>query len=107
MTFLDPAPEEPPISLKIIFENDAYKCPIDGCGKNFRRENLALMHVKHYHSEYTKYLESTPNVADLAYARTVGESLDRSPGPSKPSGSKAATEKAPGNVYVCDNANFD
>ncbi|XP_066156675.1 PHD finger protein 20-like protein 1 [Euwallacea fornicatus] len=77
------APEQPLVSLKIVFENDAYKCPIDGCDKTFRRENLALMHVKHYHSEFTKYLESTPNVADLAYARTVGESLDRSPGAVK------------------------
>ncbi|XP_060517511.1 PHD finger protein 20 [Cylas formicarius] len=74
-------PDEP--ALKIAFEDDAYKCPIEGCGKNFRRENLALMHVKHYHPEYSKYLESTPNVADLAYARTVGESLDSSPGPVK------------------------
>lgn len=67
-------------SLKIIYEDDAYKCPIEGCGKTFRRENLAQMHVKHYHPEYTKYLDSTPNVADLAYARTVGERLDSSPG---------------------------
>lgn len=37
------------------------------------------MHVKHYHPEYTKFLDSTPNVADLAYARTVGEALDKSP----------------------------
>lgn len=37
------------------------------------------MHVKHYHPEYTKFLDFTPNVADLAYARTVGESLDKSP----------------------------
>lgn len=71
---------EPENSLKIIYEGDAYKCPIEGCGKNFRKENLAQMHVKHYHPEYTKYLDSTPNVADLAYARTVGERLDSSPG---------------------------
>lgn len=71
---------ENPNSLKIIFQDDSYKCPIEGCGKNFRRENLAQMHVKHYHPEYTKFLDSTPNVADLAYARTVGDSLDRSPG---------------------------
>nr|XP_022905186.1 PHD finger protein 20-like [Onthophagus taurus] len=70
-------------SLKIPLIDNSYKCPIEGCGKNFRRENLAQMHVKHYHPEYTKYLDSTPNVADLAYARTVGESLDRSPGPEK------------------------
>ncbi|KAI4466353.1 phd finger protein 20-related [Holotrichia oblita] len=70
--------------LKIPVVDNAYKCPIEGCGKNFRRENLAQMHVKHYHPEYTKFLDSTPNVADLAYARTVGESLDRSPGQDKP-----------------------
>ncbi|KAJ8940034.1 hypothetical protein NQ314_010865 [Rhamnusium bicolor] len=71
-------------SLKILFEDNAFKCPIEGCGKNFRRENLAQMHVKHYHPEYTKFLDSTPNVADLAYARTVGENLDKSPSLSKP-----------------------
>lgn len=70
--------------LKIPLVDNAYKCPIEGCGKNFRRENLAQMHVKHYHPEYTKFLDSTPNVADLAYARTVGESLDRTPGLEKP-----------------------
>ncbi|XP_030752279.1 PHD finger protein 20 isoform X2 [Sitophilus oryzae] len=86
---------DPPITLKIIFNNDSYECPIEGCGKNFRRENLALMHVKHYHSEYTKYLDSTPNVADLAYARTVGENLDKSPGSGKPSTPKQPIEKLP------------
>lgn len=66
-------------SLKILVIDDVYKCPIEGCDKNFRRENLAQMHVKHYHPKFTKFLDSTPNVADLAYARTVGESLDKSP----------------------------
>ncbi|XP_044752827.1 PHD finger protein 20 isoform X2 [Coccinella septempunctata] len=69
--------------LKIPLVDDAYKCPIDGCDKSFRKENLAQMHVKHYHPEYSKFLDTTPNVADLAYARTVGDSLDKSPVPSK------------------------
>ncbi len=34
------------------------------------------MHIKHYHSEYKNLLSSTPNVADLAYARTVGQNID-------------------------------
>lgn len=34
------------------------------------------MHLKHYHPEYRNMLKSMPNVADLAYARTVGESID-------------------------------
>ncbi|CAH0557104.1 unnamed protein product [Brassicogethes aeneus] len=91
--------EENPNALKIEFIDNAFKCPIEGCGKNFRKENLAQMHVKHYHKEYTKYLDSTPNVADLAYARTVGENLEKSPGPPKQtptrSAAKITTPKAP------------
>ncbi|XP_046659770.1 PHD finger protein 20-like protein 1 isoform X4 [Homalodisca vitripennis] len=48
------------------------------CGKNFRKENLFQMHMKHYHPEYSTLFGSTPNVADLAYARTVGEPLEDS-----------------------------
>lgn len=69
--------------LKILMVEGGYECPIEGCRKLFRRENLAQMHVKHYHPEFTKFLDSTPNVADLAYARTVGESLDKSPATPK------------------------
>lgn len=34
------------------------------------------MHIKHYHSEYTDLLVSTPNVTDLATARIEGENAD-------------------------------
>lgn len=34
------------------------------------------MHIKHYHSEYTDLLVSTPNVTDLATARIEGENVD-------------------------------
>lgn len=34
------------------------------------------MHIKHYHREYRNMLPSMPNVADFAYARTVGEHLE-------------------------------
>lgn len=34
------------------------------------------MHIKHYHSEYTELLMSTPNVTDLATARIEGENVD-------------------------------
>lgn len=82
--------------MKIPVVNDAFKCPIEGCGKSFRKENLAQMHVKHYHPEYTKFLDFTPNVADLAYARTVGEALDKSPsGPPKLPPVKPPPKQAP------------
>lgn len=57
-------------------EDSAYKCPKEGCNKNFRKENLLQMHIKHYHPEYSKFLGSTPKVEDLAYARTIGESIE-------------------------------
>lgn len=82
-------------SLKIPVVDNAFKCPIEGCGKSFRKENLAQMHVKHYHPEYTKFLDFTPNVADLAYARTVGEALDKSPVPSRATPTKSHQKQAP------------
>lgn len=62
--------------LRVEMEDSAYKCPNEGCNKNFRKENLLQMHIKHYHPEYSKFLGSTPKVEDLAYARTIGESID-------------------------------
>ncbi|CAL7943861.1 unnamed protein product [Xylocopa violacea] len=62
--------------LRVEMEDSAYKCPKQGCSKTFRKENLLQMHIKHYHPEYAKFLGSTPNVADLAYARTIGESVE-------------------------------
>ncbi|XP_046393390.1 uncharacterized protein LOC124161192 isoform X3 [Ischnura elegans] len=56
--------------------DSTYICPKEGCGKNFRKENLLQMHIKHYHPEYCKLVGSAPNVADLASARMDGgESL--------------------------------
>ncbi|XP_063990105.1 PHD finger protein 20 isoform X2 [Diachasmimorpha longicaudata] len=65
--------------LRVEMEDGAFKCPIEGCAKTFRKENLLQMHIKHYHKEYSQYVGSTPNVADLAYARTIGESIQDMP----------------------------
>ncbi|XP_050526297.1 PHD finger protein 20 [Daktulosphaira vitifoliae] len=53
-----------------------FRCPKQECRKLFRKENLLMMHIKHYHSEYTDLLVSTPNVTDLATARVEGEHVD-------------------------------
>ncbi|XP_025411654.1 uncharacterized protein LOC112684370 isoform X3 [Sipha flava] len=53
-----------------------FRCPKQECRKLFRKENLLMMHIKHYHSEYTELLVSTPNVTDLATARIEGENAD-------------------------------
>ncbi|XP_018026843.1 mucin-5AC [Hyalella azteca] len=47
-------------------------CVVKNCNKIFRNDNLLQMHIKHYHPESSYRLgSSAPNVADLAYARTV------------------------------------
>ncbi|XP_065163265.1 PHD finger protein 20 [Atheta coriaria] len=66
-------------SFKILKVDGVFQCPIEGCGKSYRRENLVQMHVKHYHPEYTKFLDSTPNVLDLVYQRLHGEEFEHSP----------------------------
>ncbi|KAK7602418.1 hypothetical protein V9T40_008007 [Parthenolecanium corni] len=62
--------------LTITSAASGFICPKQDCKKQFRNENLLMMHLKHYHPEYRNMLRSMPNVADLAYARTVGESID-------------------------------
>jgi len=57
-------------------DEQGFRCPKQECRKLFRKENLLMMHIKHYHSEYTELLMSTPNVTDLATARIEGENVD-------------------------------
>lgn len=51
------------------------------------------MHIKHYHPEYNAFMGSTPNVADLAYARTVGESGAEIPNRSRSGQNSSFMEK--------------
>ncbi|XP_054285783.1 PHD finger protein 20-like isoform X2 [Macrosteles quadrilineatus] len=67
-------PTLPSALAELRTPDGGYTC----CGKSFRKENLFQMHMKHYHPEYSNFFGSTPNVADLAYARTVGEPLEDS-----------------------------
>ncbi|XP_077294797.1 uncharacterized protein LOC143917202 isoform X1 [Arctopsyche grandis] len=60
-------------ALKVQVIDNLLRCPKEGCFKNFRKDNLLQMHIKHYHPEMCKFFGDTPNVADLAYARTVVE----------------------------------
>ncbi|XP_016844455.2 PHD finger protein 20 [Nasonia vitripennis] len=42
-------------NLRVKIEDSTYKCPKTGCNKNFRKENLLQMHIKHYHPEYCQF----------------------------------------------------
>lgn len=68
-------------SLKVQIIDNLFRCPAPDCMKNFRKENLLQMHIKHYHPNLTQHFSSTPNVADLAYARTIRESSENEPVP--------------------------
>ncbi|XP_037801206.1 uncharacterized protein LOC119596129 isoform X3 [Penaeus monodon] len=72
-----------PNEFVVLTEHNEHQCPKSGCGKSFRKENLLQMHIKHYHPEILKKNSSwAPNVADLAYARTVGDHLDLTASPT-------------------------
>ncbi|KAL1457485.1 hypothetical protein WDU94_007712 [Cyamophila willieti] len=62
-----------------------YVCPNDDCKKEFRKENLLMMHLKHYHPEFKNMLPPALNVADLAYARTNSMDDEETPKPTKKS----------------------
>lgn len=71
-----PAPVTPATPTTPLFSDfnvstsGNYVCPKDDCKKEFRKENLLMMHFKHYHPEFKSMLPPALNVADLAYART-------------------------------------
>ncbi|KAL0276894.1 UNVERIFIED_CONTAM: hypothetical protein PYX00_004362 [Menopon gallinae] len=79
--------------VEVVVENGKFICPVKVCSKHFRRENLLHMHVKHYHPEFSKYLDYTPSVTDLAYMRTVGSLETSDSSPSAPRKTVAAVEK--------------
>ncbi|XP_066973629.1 titin homolog isoform X2 [Macrobrachium rosenbergii] len=86
-----------PNEFVVKSQHNEHKCPKPGCLKSFRKENLLQMHIKHYHPDILKKGSAVaPNVADLAYARTVGDHLDMtiSPTHASPSAEKAVKSES-------------
>lgn len=78
----EPAVEEGYINvgaLRVQIIDNLFRCPKERCGKNFRKENLLQMHVKHYHEDLATKLGVCPSVTDLAYLRTIGPVEETSP----------------------------
>lgn len=63
-------------ALKVQIIDNLFRCPKEGCNKNFRKENHLQIHVKHYHDELSKQLGACPNMTELAYFRTMGTPID-------------------------------
>lgn len=63
-------------ALKVQIIDNLFRCPKEGCNKNFRKENHLQIHVKHYHDELSKQLGACPNMTELAYFRTMGNAID-------------------------------
>lgn len=62
--------------LKVQIIENLFRCPKEGCFKNFRKENLLKIHIKHYHEEIAKQLTAPPTMTDLAYQRTVCQAIE-------------------------------
>ncbi|XP_065362040.1 uncharacterized protein MBD-R2 [Calliphora vicina] len=56
--------------LKVQIIDNLFRCPQEGCSKNFRKENHLQIHVKHYHRNLIKLLGSCPKMLELAEKRT-------------------------------------
>ncbi|XP_075151382.1 protein MBD-R2-like [Haematobia irritans] len=56
--------------LKVQIVDNLFRCPEEGCQKNFRKENHLQIHVKHYHLNLVKLLGSCPKMQELAEKRT-------------------------------------
>ncbi|XP_073830327.1 PHD finger protein MBD-R2 [Musca autumnalis] len=62
--------------LKVQIVDNLFRCPEEGCSKNFRKENHLQIHVKHYHLNLAKLLGSCPKMQELAEKRTRPSSHD-------------------------------
>lgn len=58
--------------MKVQIIDNLLRCPEEGCLKNFRKENLLKIHIKHYHEDMAKKITAPPTMTDLAYIRTQG-----------------------------------
>lgn len=67
--------------LKVQIINNLFRCPQEGCLKNFRKEDHLQIHVKHYHSDLNKLLGSCPKMLDLAEKRTHTKPDQHEPAP--------------------------
>ncbi|ODM99917.1 PHD finger protein 20-like protein 1 [Orchesella cincta] len=59
------------VTIKQV-DDGFWKCPLENCGKNFRKDSLLKMHLKHYHPEL-RVTRGIANVVQMAQARTAFE----------------------------------
>ncbi|XP_055676875.1 uncharacterized protein LOC129786087 [Lutzomyia longipalpis] len=100
--------------LKVQIIENLLRCPKEGCYKNFRKENLLKIHIKHYHEEIARQLSAPPTMTDLAYQRTVCQAIEEpfvgksplagqdagTPRPTRKSGGSSSSAKADARVKV-------
>ncbi|XP_011179347.1 uncharacterized protein LOC105210226 [Zeugodacus cucurbitae] len=67
--------------LKVQIINNLFRCPQEGCLKNFRKEDHLQIHIKHYHPDLNKLLGSCPKMLDLAEKRTHTKPDQHEPAP--------------------------
>lgn len=65
--------------MKVQIIDNLLRCPEEGCLKNFRKENLLKIHIKHYHEAMAKKITAAPTMTDLAYIRTQSLVVEDTP----------------------------
>lgn len=79
--------------MKVQIIDNLLRCPEEGCFKNFRKENLLKMHIKHYHETMAKKISDTPTMCDLAAKRQSLVEVDEGNGLSPAKGMRKNPEK--------------
>ncbi|XP_053961246.1 uncharacterized protein LOC128865178 [Anastrepha ludens] len=67
--------------LKVEIIENLFRCPQEGCLKNFRKEDHLQIHVKHYHQDLIKLLGTCPKMLELAEKRTHTKPDQHEPAP--------------------------
>ncbi|XP_002137807.2 uncharacterized protein MBD-R2 [Drosophila pseudoobscura] len=63
--------------LKVSIVDNLFVCPGEGCGKTYRKEDVLLIHIRHYHKEFSEYVSHCPKMQELAVKRTHASSIDQ------------------------------
>ncbi|XP_022213513.2 uncharacterized protein LOC111068374 [Drosophila obscura] len=63
--------------LKVFIVDNLFVCPGEGCGKTYRKEDVLLIHIRHYHKEFAEYVSHCPKMQELAVKRTHASSIEQ------------------------------
>jgi len=93
-----------PKEFKVETDHNQFKCRVEGCGKQFRKEKLLESHVKHYHPELRPKKVRRVSGTDVSTEATSSQASSRvnTPEGSRTEGSRTESPVTPKSVETED-----